>query len=331
MLLLLPIMSAVQVDMNHEIKQGDVLVAKISGNFLQPILKNNVYFHRGYVAVPFEFELLKIEQDYFIYTSTLGKIPGNYTITIKEAEYYIEGGQTSTDDLVINFSILEDYADFSVKPGALIADGAFSLELQNLKDTELTIYIDKNASQEQQGFFSFLSGVGTPTGQAHTLKAGESKQVTLEFENIPNATLRTVQLSTDNFSTEIFVYALSNVQEIVNETNQTEVNETEVNQTGTNETVTINETDVPPISQTCEEINGSICERGQKCSAEQITAQDGICCIGKCVEKKRSKTGQIIGWTIIIILIGLYIWFYFKKYKKAKKKVDLLKVAEGKK
>jgi len=419
-LLLLPLMSAIQVDMNEEFKQSETLIAKISGNFLQPILKDNIYFYRGFVAVPFEFELLKIEQDYFIHTSTSGKIPANYSLVIENSEYYIVGGQTSSEDIVINFSILEDYADFSVMPGVIVAQGSFSLEIQNLKDTQLTIYIDKDGSQEE-GSFSFFSGDETPTGQAFTLKAGEIKQLTLEFENVSNATLRTVQLSTEDFSTGIFVYVsytgeelkpqikrikfetgffnismatdsdatrilylvnegttdFDNVTIIIpdslkeylsiepeffedleqNKTKKINLNisskpEAEIIQ-GTIKAKTSdgfyayvdiyieiieafvpegNVTDeLPTITKTCEELEGAICEKSQECSADQITARDDICCLGECVEKKKSKAGQIIGWTIVIILVALYGWFYLKKYKKAKKKVDLLKVAEGKK
>lgn len=421
-LLIFPLISAIQVDIDSELNQGETLIAKISGNFLKPILKDNIYFYRDiYTAVPFELELLKIEQDYFIHTSTLGKIPSNYSIVIKESEYYIAGGQTSSEDIVINFSILEDYADFSVMPGVIVAQGSFSLEIQNLKDTLLTIYIDKNGSQEQEqeGFFSFFSGDETPTGQAFTLKAGEIKQVTLEFENVSSETLRIVRLSTEDFSTEIFVYVLfaeekpeikrikfetgffnismatnSNATRILylvnegttdfdnvtliipdslkeyisiepeffldleqNETKRINLNissksEAEIIQ-GTIKAKTSdgfyayfdiyinfieafvpegNVTDeLPIITKTCEELEGEICEKSQECSADQITARDDICCLGECVEKKKSKAGLIIGWTIIIILVALYGWFYLKKYKKTKKKVDLLKVAEGKK
>ena len=119
-------------------------------------------------------------------------------------------------------------------------------------------------------------------------------------------------------------------QGLINETNET-VNETVINQTETNITIEENITESPSVSQTCEEINGSICERSQKCSSEQVTSKDGICCLGSCVEKKKSNAGKIIGWTIILILVGLYGWFYLKRYNKTKKKVDLLKIAEGKK
>ena len=44
-----------------------------------------------------------------------------------------------------------------------------------------------------------------------------------------------------------------------------------------------------------------------------------------------TSTGKIIGIVILILIIGVGIWFYKKKYKKAKKPANLLKIAKGKK
>ena len=332
-LLILPIISAVQVDMNHELKQGENLIVKISGNFLEPPLKNNIYFQRGYTNVPFEFDLIKINQDYFISSSTVGKTSGNYSIVIKNSKYYTEGAQISTEDIISNFSITSNYSDFSVKPGVLIAEGSFLLTLQNLRDHKITIYIDKNNSQGNQGSFSFLMG-NNLKGQAYDLNAGEIKPVSLEFEGVMNDTLREVRLSTDDFSTSIFVYALYTGESIIlNQSNQSgnfSNQSGEINQTPIKETLNKSE-QIPSISESCSNLNGTICTDNQKCVGNMVDASDGKCCLDSCVEKKKSKTGQIIGWSLVIILVFAYIWFYFKKYKKAKKKVNLLEVAEGKK
>ncbi|MEK6844719.1 MAG: hypothetical protein AABX44_00520, partial [Nanoarchaeota archaeon] len=69
-ILVLPLMSAIQIDTDSELNQGETLVVKFSGEFYKPILENNVYFYRNiYTAVPLEFELLKIEGDYYISAS----------------------------------------------------------------------------------------------------------------------------------------------------------------------------------------------------------------------------------------------------------------------
>src|SRR3989338_9632320 len=138
--LLFPLISAIQIDSNSELNLGETLVVKFSGNFYEPILENNVYFYRNtYTAVPLEFELLKIEGDYYLSASTLSKTPGNYSLIIKNSKYSVAGGQKSSNDIIINFTILEDFAEFSTKPGIQILDSSrnpFQLEIQNLKDTQ---------------------------------------------------------------------------------------------------------------------------------------------------------------------------------------------------
>ena len=58
--------------------------------------------------------------------------------------------------------------------------------------------------------------------------------------------------------------------------------------------------------------------------------KDGWCCKGTVSEKKSNNSvGRIIAVVLILGLIGFVTWFYFKKYKKSKKPVDLLKVAKG--
>lgn len=326
---ILPSISAVQVDIKSGYQQGEIFVAKISGNFLKPILEENIYFYRNvYTKVPFEFDLKKIEEDYFISTQTLGKTAGNYSLVIKNAEYYSVGSQISSEDISANFSITEEVSDFSVNPGVVIAEGPFSIELQNLKNNEIIIYIDKEESETEEGFFSFLFGTGQK-GDSYTLKSGEIKKVNLEFQNISNATLKKIKLNTENSSAEIFAYILRKGELIDGGDTgfgQNETEEPEENLTGSES----NGTQTPAISQNCKEIGGAICKENEKCSGEQITAKDGVCCLAQCSEKKKSQSGKIIGWSIFAILVLFYVWFYIRKYKRAQKKMDILKFAEEK-
>ncbi len=425
-LLFIPLVFSIQIETDSELNQGETLVAKLYGNFYKPILENNVYFYRNtYTPVPLEFELLKIEEDYYISASSLGKTPGNYSLVIKNSEYSVAGGQTSSEDIRINFTILENFADFSTYPGIQILENSrnpFYLEIQNLKDAQINISVDANPSEqnEQGGFFESLFGSGNKkTGEQFVFKANEKKQIELEFENLTETGLRTIKLSSGNFTQNIFVYVLSAEekeeigklsfeQKILNvslaensgaerilylknsgtkdfenvtfmiddslkryisvspdffeffEANETQKIILNISSKENSEKISgaikalasdgnfvfleinieiiegfipqnnITE-ELPKITKTCEEINGSFCASSQKCSGEQVTAQNGVCCLAECVEKKKSSAGKIIGWGIIIILIILYAWFYLSRYKKTKSKVDLLKVAEGRK
>ena len=424
-LLFIPLVFSIQINTEPELNSGETLVVKLSGEFYKPILENNVYFYRNtYTAVPLEFELLEIEKDYYISASSLGKIPGNYSLIIKNSEYSVAGGGKSSEDLIINFTILSELAEFSTNPGIQILESSrnpFYLEIQNLKDNQITVSVNTNPSeQDEQGdFFSSLFGSGNKkTGEQFVFKANEKKQIELEFENLTETGLRTVQMSSENFTQNILVYVLSaeekeeigklsfeqkilNVSMATNsgterilylknsgtkdfenitliipdslkeyvsvspdffeffESNETQKIILNLSSKENSEKISgalkalasdgnfvfleINieviegfipqknaEEELPKVTKTCEEINGSFCEKSQKCSGEQVTSQNGVCCLAKCDEKKKSSAGKIIGWGIVIILVALYIWFYLSKYKKTKSKVNLLEVAEGK-
>jgi len=82
LLLLLPLLSAVQIDINSEYAQAETLIAKISGNFQDALLKENIVFYRGHVRVPMVTHLTKIQNDYHIYTQ-LPERNDNYSISIE--------------------------------------------------------------------------------------------------------------------------------------------------------------------------------------------------------------------------------------------------------
>src|SRR3989338_10532435 len=217
-LLFIPLVFSIQIESDSELNRGETLAVKLSGDFYKPISENNIYFYRNiYTAVPLEFELLKIEGNYYISASTLTKTPGNYSLIIKNSEYSAAGGQKSSQDIIINFTILEDFAEFSTNPGIQIlanSQDSFYLEIQNLKDNQIIVSVDKNPSieqEEQGGFFESLFGSNEDTSAENqfVFKTNEKKQIKLEFENLTETGLRTIQLSSGNFTQNVFVYVLS--------------------------------------------------------------------------------------------------------------------------
>jgi hypothetical protein len=86
-----------------------------------------------------------------------------------------------------------------------------------------------------------------------------------------------------------------------------------------------------PTTKTCAELNGTIYNsQTNKCDVTPHNAKDGLCCVGIVSPIEENSSGRIVAVILIILLIGFIVWFYFKKYKKSKKPVDLLKVAKGK-
>ena len=90
--------SAVEFDMKDEFSQGETLMAKVSGNFLLPLQKSNVFFYREHVRVPVEYGVRKIDEDYYIYGVLVGKEPHNYSIAL-EGVRYMRGGEMSEEEI----------------------------------------------------------------------------------------------------------------------------------------------------------------------------------------------------------------------------------------
>jgi len=404
LLLIFPIISAVEFDMKTNFSQGETLMAKVSGYFLEPILKEDIFFYRGHVRISVDPYVAEIDDEFYIYAKLLDKAPNNYSIAIKNLKY-MKGSQISEEDLVKNFSITEDIADFSIDPGFIVTEDDFFIEVQNLQDYKISMEI-KNISEE---YFIYQESL-------ITLKSGEIKKIDFKLKNVTQPTLSIIGLSTENLKYEIPVYISAGIIEqekrqrgfkfepselnisLSTNSNTTRIiylyntgEETlenislsisnslkpylslsikEIGELEENSSIKIelylfsrkeksiegqikaqtsqdfytysaiflnflkdyvpldNET---RITKTCSEFGGQICNETAECDGESVYTKDGVCCLGSCKEIEKSSAGKIIGWVIVIAVAGFLIWFFKKKYRKAKKPIDLLKIAKGKK
>lgn len=209
LLFLLPIISAVEFDIKAEFSQGETLMARISGNFVDQITKNDVYFYRGHVGTSVNFDVAKIDDEFYIYAQLLDKTPDNYSVAIQNVRYMV-GSQISEDTLTKNFTITNATADFKINPGFIITDKDFSVEVQNLKDNKITININTGSSEESTDFFAALFGSTTSGNDSVTLKSGEIEKINFELGDIENPVLQTIELSTENLKYSIPVYIYLN-------------------------------------------------------------------------------------------------------------------------
>ena len=210
-LIALPLCSAVQFEMKSNFSKGETLIAKISGNFVEPISKENIFFYRRHMPTSINSYLTKIDGDFYIYALLpTEKIPDNYSIQIKNVKYLI-GTQTSTQTLIKNFSINENIADFSINPGFIVTSGNFFIEAQNLKDYEINLQINTETITENTGgFFSslFEKGDSTDSDISETLKSGEIKKIYFDFNDLNQSCFKKIQISSENTNYEIPVYVL---------------------------------------------------------------------------------------------------------------------------
>lgn len=179
--------SAVEFNVNSEYKQGETIIASISGNFLDQITKSNIEFYRGHVKIPMDYDVIKIENKFYLYASLVGKTPNNYSIVIKDVEY-MKGAEVVDDEIQANFSITEEIADFSVMPGFIYTNDDFYLEVQDLQDFEIEINVKSSAED-----YSF------------NLISGETEKINFDIGNL-SIGFQTIELSTNNLNYAIPVY-----------------------------------------------------------------------------------------------------------------------------
>jgi len=322
------VVSSIDIELKNEFVKGEPFIAKISGNFVKAPLKENIEFFRDHESSSMGFfDFFKLEGDYYLYVNIpLEKNAGNYSMIISGAEYYL-GTEIVNEDLVANFTILEEQASFSITPAIFVAEEDYSIELRNLIETQIEVFYEKVTKEEvveeegnDIGFFEALFGSFEPveeeveeeTKESIVLKSGEIIEVAIPIGNYTG--FEKVEFTYENESYHSLAY-IYNEENIENQ-NVIEVNETDFE----NETEDENQSEVEP----CGEYGGLICQDDEKCEGETEYSATNICCLGECVKKEESNLGKTIGWIIIIGLALFLTWFFKKKYRGAKPKpVDL--------
>ena len=158
--LLFPLISSAEIQFSKnssDFNQGETIIAKVSGNFLEPVTTSNVFFYRGNVQIPIVYDVGKAGNDFYIYAITTGKNSGNYSISLEGVEY-MNGPSVSNTNIIKNFTINQNSSDFSVNPGFINNEGDFSLEVQNLKESQITININSPGSIQSQDSINLISG-----------------------------------------------------------------------------------------------------------------------------------------------------------------------------
>lgn len=180
LIIVFPLVSAIEINMNSEISKGETIIASFSGNFFDPITKDNIYFYRGHVQTSFNYDVAKIGDNYYIYVQTINKPENNYSINISGVRYLV-GSQVSSEQISKSFTITNETADFSVNPGFIITNGNFSIKVQNLQSIPIIIRVQGNGVE-----------------QSINLSSGQIKNLYINLEDVNETTIRTITLSTDN-------------------------------------------------------------------------------------------------------------------------------------
>jgi hypothetical protein len=202
--------SAVEVTMKESFQQGETILAKVSGNFLTSITRENVFFYKEFFKIPIDYTLEKISGEYYIYALSYGKSPGNYSLSI-EGVRYMSGAEAVEDDIVKNFTITNETAPFSVNPGAVMASEDFYVEVRNLKEKQITVNVKAETSSSARDILVSSEGV-TAKEMPISIKSGEVKKVYFIL-GTGNPSLQNIGFSFENFSYSLPVYISTSLEE----------------------------------------------------------------------------------------------------------------------
>lgn len=156
-LLSVSFISAVEIEMDSSYDSGETFIAKISGNFVDSITKDNIEFYRGNVKIPIIFDVTKYENDFYLYAVLLDKQKGDYSFKISDVKYK-KGTATIDDEIIQNFSVSNSTAEFSVNPGFIVTDNDFSIKIKNLQEKNIEISITTSENIKSENSVEILEG-----------------------------------------------------------------------------------------------------------------------------------------------------------------------------
>ncbi len=291
--------SAISTDIADSYLPKETVITEISGSVLELIPAANVELRRGHILVPFDYEIKKLGEKYYLWFLAPEQST-NYTLRIKEITTYVSGN-IKRIDYEKNFSVSGNLTDYYVKPGFILTDKDFEFKVQLNEDRDKNIEI------------KFIEEI------EHVLKPGEN---TIKFSltsinetGLFNVTMGRyilpVYIKTNQTTISINITNLSEIENLTDLTS--------VKPTNSQEEDAINK---ERAKYHCYEFPGKICIAGEVCSGESIVSLDGACCVnGDCSTSESGGSSYAwIGYLIvaIVVIAGIVIWVRYKKVKAEK-------------
>lgn len=196
----MPLVFSSSIENKEEFSLDETALFQVKGTFSQTLNSNFIKFYRGHVEVPFNFEIKKLGDYYFIWAKTSGKEQNNYSITIEGINHYVSGELTD-EKISSNFTINSNQADFSVEP-AFANTKTFSLTFKSFLDDPSTIsYSFEEGYELNKSMFDQENNF--------TLQPGEEKSI--EFDSGSLFGLNTLFVSSENSLYLIPIHSQENI------------------------------------------------------------------------------------------------------------------------
>ena len=140
--------AAISTDLRASYSSSETAVGKILGNILEPINPEQIEFKRNNVRVPFEYDIKKLGEEYFIWFNTPNvENMTNYTLIIHDISTTISGSVKKID-FGHNFSVTGQLSDYYIKPGFIYTKDNFDVQVILNRDINQKIDVDFPSSQE---------------------------------------------------------------------------------------------------------------------------------------------------------------------------------------
>ena len=170
---------AIETTIRQEYKPGETLIVSIEGNFLENIKTEDIQFYSGRTFVSMIYDVAKIDDKFYIY-AILPLTQRNYSLIIKNTKY-VELGQEKSGNLEYNFSVRGNVTNFYAKPGFLITNKDFEIEIKAYKNINIkTIFLNETKetsikAEETKKILFSISPIREPKTTILTLEGGNAK------------------------------------------------------------------------------------------------------------------------------------------------------------
>lgn len=299
------ITSAISTEIKDSYPPKETIITEISGSVLEPIDSANVKLIRGHVLVPFDYEIKRLGERYYLWILAPEQRT-NYTLSIKGIATYVSGN-VQRIDYEKNFSVSGNLTDYYVKPGFILTEKDFEVRAQLNEDREKEIELEFIKEKSK-----------------YMLKPGENI-IKFSISNLNKTGL--FNLSIGRYRLPVYIKSNKTETPVLNISNET---------AGSNLTSLI---DVEPVTKQeeeainkerakyhCYEFPGKICAASERCSGDTIVSLDGACCVkGECgSESTGGRSYAWVGYVIaaLVIVAGVVIYIKYKKIKAEKNPLE---------
>jgi len=176
--------SAISSDLKESYQPGETIIVELSGNILENIPPENVEFRRAHVKVPFDYDIKKFEDRYYLWALAI-PIEGNYTLAINNI-VTTSAGNIQKVNYEKNFTVKGNFTDYSVRPGFISTKEDFELDIRLNEDTDKVINLN------------------FPVDQNIVIKPGENK---LKFSIVNVTSTRFIKIKVGKYTLPVYIIA----------------------------------------------------------------------------------------------------------------------------